>query len=58
MISDGSKKIAVRSLSEAYVDEFPFNYLAHLVLRRARRLNKKSICIMIRERKVNLYPEE
>jgi hypothetical protein len=59
MISDGVKKITVRSLSEdAYVDELPLNWYEYRVDLAHRRIVRKSFRIMDREHKINSYPEE
>jgi hypothetical protein len=59
MISDGTKKITVRSLSkELYVDEMPLNWYEFRIDNSKRKIVRKSFRIINREHKINSYPEE
>jgi hypothetical protein len=59
MISDGTKKIAVRSLTEdVYVDEMPINWYAGCVDLAKIRLQRKKFRIINREHLINAFPEE
>lgn len=59
MISDGTQKIAVRSLKvDIYVDELPLNQYAGYTDGLMRRMKRKSFRIINREHLINNYPEE
>jgi len=59
MITDGVKKINVRSLSEKrYVEDFPLNAYEGFINSGGIYVMRKSYRIMNREHRINLYPEE